>query len=241
MTTDAVVRDEHRRQGAENVSVRNIITSLHLISDVDWKQLFERLSLVDAVLATGGDFESMDFPTRTLYRSAVEELSRGSNRTELEIASAAVLAAKRAGADAPATERARRGDTGYILLAGGRRAFEKAIAYRLPMRNWAARANRSLGVGGYVAAISLVAVILLAAPLLVLSVAGVGLAVLARLACLAPFPRSTPRLHWSIAQSTLALPRPFCRRWSYGMASPRTCARSSPCQRCSPRSKASKT
>ena len=31
----------------------------------------------------------MDFPTRTLYRSAVEELSRGSNRTELDIAGAA--------------------------------------------------------------------------------------------------------------------------------------------------------
>ena len=82
-------------------------------------------------LRRGGDFESMDFPTRTLYRSAVEELSRGSNRTELDIASAAVLAAKQAEADAPATEQARRGDTGYILLAGGRRAFEKAIAYRL--------------------------------------------------------------------------------------------------------------
>ena len=48
-TTDAVVRDVHRQQGAANVSVRNIITSLRLISEVDWKELFERLSLVDAV------------------------------------------------------------------------------------------------------------------------------------------------------------------------------------------------
>ncbi len=88
-TTDLVVRDVHREQGAANVSVRNIITSLRLISDVDWKQLFERLSLVDAVLACDSDFESMDFPTRTLYRSAIEDLSRGSNRTELDIASAA--------------------------------------------------------------------------------------------------------------------------------------------------------
>ena len=109
-TADAVVRDVHRRQGAANVSVRNIITSLRLISDVDWKQLFERLSLVDVVLAADSDFERMDFPTRTLYRSAVEELSRGSNRTELDIASAAVLAAKQAAAEAPATEQARRGD-----------------------------------------------------------------------------------------------------------------------------------
>src|SRR5208337_3982889 len=128
-TTDAVVRDVHRQQGAANVSVRNIITSLRLISDADWQQLFERLSLVDEVLAADSDFESMDFPTRTLYRSAVEDLSRGSDRTELDIATAAVLAAKQAAAEAPATEQARRGDTGYILLAGGRGAFEKAIQY----------------------------------------------------------------------------------------------------------------
>ncbi len=136
----------------------------------------------------GSDFESMDFPTRTLYRSAVEELSRGSNHTELEIASAAVLAAKRAGADAPATEQARRGDAGYILLAGGRRAFEHAVAYRPPMRAWLAKINRSAGVGGYVTAISVVAAILLAAPLFVLSAAGIGFGVLCLLGVLGSIP-----------------------------------------------------
>ena len=187
-TTDLVVRDVHREQGAANVSVRNIITSLRLISDVDWKQLFERLSLVDAVLACDSDFESMDFPTRTLYRSAIEDLSRGSNRTELDIASAAVLAAKQAEAEAPAAEQARRRDTGYILLAGGRRPFEKAISYRLPTRSWAARLNRSTGLGGYLVAISAVAAILLAAPLLALSAEGVDRAVLGVLAALGAIP-----------------------------------------------------
>ena len=134
-TTDTAVRDVHRQQGAANVSVRNIITSLRLISDVDWKQLFERLSLVDAVLAADSGFKSMDFPTRTLYRSAIEDLSRGSKRAELDVASAAVLAARQAKAEAPAMEQERRGDTGYILLAGERRAFEKAIAYRRPSGN----------------------------------------------------------------------------------------------------------
>ena len=138
--------------------------------------------------AGGGDFESMDFPTRTLYRSAVEELSRGSNRTELDVASAAVLAAQQAEADAPEMERARRGDTGYILLAGGRRAFENAIAYRPRMRNWAARLNRSVGVGGYLTAISVVAAILLAVPVFVLSAAGVGPAVLGLLGVLGAIP-----------------------------------------------------
>ena len=187
-TTEIAVRDVHRQQGAANVSVRNIITSLRLISDVDWKQLFERLSLVDAVLAADSGFETMDFPTRTLYRSAIEDLSRGSNRAELDIASAAVLAAKQAEDDAPALERERRGDPGYILLAGGRRAFEKSVAYRRPLRSWASRVNRSVGVGGYVALISLVSAIFLAAPLLALDAAGVGPAVLGLLSILGAIP-----------------------------------------------------
>ena len=49
-TADEVVRDEHQRQGAANVTVRNIITSMRLISDVDWTELFESVSLVDDVL-----------------------------------------------------------------------------------------------------------------------------------------------------------------------------------------------
>ena len=85
-TADAVVRDEHQRQGAGTVTVRNIITSMRLISDVDWTELFERVSLADDALASGSAFRAMDFPTRNLYRSAIEELARGANRTELEIA-----------------------------------------------------------------------------------------------------------------------------------------------------------
>ncbi len=187
-TADSAVRDVHRQQGAANVSVRNVITSLRRISDADWKQVFERLSLVDEVLAADSGFESMDFPTRTLYRSAIEELSRGADREELDIARAAVLAARQAAADAPARERDRRGDTGYILLAGGRSAFEQAIQYRPSMRNWATRINRSAGISGYLTAISVVAAVLLAAPLLALFAAGVGLPVLGLLGALGAIP-----------------------------------------------------
>jgi hypothetical protein len=40
---EAMVRDEHQRQGASNVTVRNIITSMRLISDVNWPD-FLRMS-----------------------------------------------------------------------------------------------------------------------------------------------------------------------------------------------------
>ena len=172
-TTDAVVREEHQRQGAASVTVRNIITSLRLISDVDWTELFERVSLVDRILAAGGIFPEMDFPTRNLYRSAIEQLSRGSGRTELEIAHGAVLAAERAGSEDSATSDDRQTDPGYHLIAGGRAAFEAAIGFRPTWRAWTARANRALGLGGYAGAIVGEAAMILALPLLLLVLAGV--------------------------------------------------------------------
>ncbi len=49
-TSDQMVYDEHQRQGATNVTVRNIITSMRLISDVNWAEFFEAVSLVEAAL-----------------------------------------------------------------------------------------------------------------------------------------------------------------------------------------------
>src|SRR5947207_887611 len=113
-TSEAIVHDEHQRQGASNVTVRNIITSMRLLSDVDWREFFESVSLVDEALRAGSDFGAMDFPSRDLYRRAIEQLARGSNRTELEIAQAALSAAGKAVAG-------RELDPGYYLIAAGRR------------------------------------------------------------------------------------------------------------------------
>ncbi|HET9061947.1 MAG TPA: glycosyl transferase, partial [Candidatus Binatia bacterium] len=40
-TADVIVREEHQRQVSMNVTVRNIITSMRLISAVDWAEIFE--------------------------------------------------------------------------------------------------------------------------------------------------------------------------------------------------------
>jgi len=174
-TADTAVRDVHQRQGASSVTVRNIITSMRQISDVDWPDLVERMSLVDEVLAAGGIFPDMDFPTRNLYRSAVEDLARGSKLGEIDVARRAVqTAAENAPAQAsPADGRA--GEPGYHLLAGGRRAFEAAIGYRPPVPTWPGRLKKSFGIRGYAAAILLVTAIILAIPLLTLTLAAAGL------------------------------------------------------------------
>ncbi len=128
-TADELVHAEHQRQGASNVTVRNIITSMRLLSDVDWPEFFESVSLVDEVLRSGSGFASMDFASRDLYRRAIEQLSRGSTLTELAIARAALSAGDGFGAvDAGDAERRR--DPGYHLIGTGRRVFEKAVGYR---------------------------------------------------------------------------------------------------------------
>jgi cyclic beta-1,2-glucan synthetase len=87
-----MVQEEHQRQGASNVTVRNIITSMRLMSDVDWAEFFESVSLVDEALNAVGEFTAMDFATRNLYRSAIEVLGRGTQVTELAIAKRVIAA-----------------------------------------------------------------------------------------------------------------------------------------------------
>ena len=121
-TAEDLVREEHQTQGGTNVTVRNIITSMRLISDVDWSDLFEKVSLVDDLLRARSDFAGMDFATRNLYRTAIEKIARNSERTEFEITQMALDAAQEEigrGQGTDAVDR-RKSDPGYHLIAGGR-------------------------------------------------------------------------------------------------------------------------
>ena len=69
-TAEEVVAVEYRRQTAMNATVRNVITSMRLISALDWAAFFESVSLVDEVLAAHEGYRAMDFGTRDYYRHA---------------------------------------------------------------------------------------------------------------------------------------------------------------------------
>jgi cyclic beta-1,2-glucan synthetase len=163
LSVDEVVQHAQQRQGASNVTVRNVITSIRLISDIDWTELFESMSLVDARLRAGSAFGTMDFPTRNLYRSAIEQLARGSSANELEIADLALELAHAAVAAAGDTARAgRAGEPGYHLIAEGRRALEQTLEFRPPSRLRVTRFSVRLGIGGYVGTILTLATLLVA-------------------------------------------------------------------------------
>ncbi len=163
-TPDQIVASVNHQQGAASLTVRNVITSMRLISEVDWTDLFERISLVDQVLRSHPGFAEMDFPTRNLYRDAVEALARGAPVSEIEIARRVVADAAAQGASrAPAAGAmpGRETDPGYYLLADGRAAFEAEIGYRPPVALWLRRLTRQAGLGGYLGRIGLIVALLL--------------------------------------------------------------------------------
>ena len=204
-TSDEIVRDEQQRQGASNVTVRNLITSMRLLSDVDWPEFFESVSLVDDLLRSGSAFAELDFPTRNLYRRAIERFARGSKLTELEVAAAALAAANEPDATDDRHAGCRRTDPGYYLIANGRRAFEATIGYRNPRFTWPRRFELAAGVGNYLAAIALVGAVALSLPLFVLnawSIPRVHLALLALLGLI-------PSLDAAIALVNRAVMRAF--------------------------------
>nr|WIE91350.1 glucoamylase family protein [Mesorhizobium sp. WSM4875] len=172
-TVDAAVNDEQQKQISANVTVRNIITSMRRMSDVDWTEIIERVTLIDAILADGCSFAEMDFPTRNLYRTAVEELARGSGLSELEIAHRAVLTGAQAESETLESDK-RQTDPGYYLCAGGRVEFEAEVGFRPRPRLLFGRFYRTLGIGGYIGAGAIVAALLLAMPIVVHAQASPG-------------------------------------------------------------------
>ncbi len=123
VSAQEIVRQEHQKQASLNVSVRNIITSMRLILELDWKVFFEEASFLEEALRKWPGYPAMDFPSRDLYRHAVEELAKGSGREELDVAA---LVLQEAASDAACP------DPGYVLIGAGRKKFEKSLGYRAP-------------------------------------------------------------------------------------------------------------
>ncbi|OJH43332.1 hypothetical protein [Paracoccus sp. SM22M-07] len=145
---DSVVRHAQERLGASNVTLRNVITAFRSLSATDWNDLFEDVSLVEAGLRRHPGHAAMDFASRNLYRSAIEELSRGSGSPETQLADMTVELAARA---APATAAS---DPGWHLIDRGRPALERAIGFRPAPRLWLRRLGKSAGLAGYLALIA---------------------------------------------------------------------------------------
>jgi cyclic beta-1,2-glucan synthetase len=198
-TAEETVRLEHQRQAAMNVTVRNVITSMRLISWFDWATFVEDVSLVDVVLRSRPSFGAMDFATRDRYRHAVEVLARRSGETEVAVARAALERADRGRQDeqvdgppavpAATPDGGHPAEPGYYLIGDGRAEFEEALGVRMP---FARRFRRAFAASpaGYVGSVAFATVLVAAVPILLAGWLGASGPALALISILALFPAS---------------------------------------------------
>ncbi len=167
-TPEEMVRVVHQRQAMMNVTVRNVITSMRLISWFDWSGFVESVSMVDDVLCSRSAFGDMDFATRNQYRDAIENMSRRSGLSEIAVARKAVelAAATPPVDDVTPSQAARRRDPGYYLIAEGRPDFERAVGVRIGVPERLRRGFINAAGIGYLSTIIFFSALILAVPLL---------------------------------------------------------------------------
>ncbi|MHC1712334.1 MAG: glucoamylase family protein [Solidesulfovibrio sp.] len=133
-----------RTAATNQISIANSIGSLRFIGAMDWKEYVESLSVVERTLREdpAGMHGLQDFTTRDRYRHAIEDVARGSGRSELAVAREAILLARTAAARLGASDRT--AHVGYYLIDHGRPVLERAVDGRLSWKSWASRASRTV-------------------------------------------------------------------------------------------------
>lgn len=125
---EQLVNSEHQLMAAAQATVGNIITSMRLLSTLDWRDFFESVSLVDPLLGEdpAGVYAHMDFATRDRYRHAVERVSKRTAIDELVVAGHAVKLAE--DADDVGLNGSAKTHVGYYLIGDGLTELEGALS-----------------------------------------------------------------------------------------------------------------
>ncbi|HEY0367291.1 MAG TPA: protein ndvB, partial [Pyrinomonadaceae bacterium] len=126
-TVEQIIHSEHQRQAAAQVTVGNIITSMRLLSTLDWNEFFEKVSLIERLLEKdpAGVYAQMEFASRDRYRHVIERISKRTRTDELDIGQAAIdLAAQ------PHENSRAQHHVGYYLIDDGLTQLETKFRYR---------------------------------------------------------------------------------------------------------------
>ncbi|MFP1839459.1 GH36-type glycosyl hydrolase domain-containing protein [Lonsdalea quercina] len=136
LTTDAMIHRFNQQQAINQLSVSNSIASLRQLSETNWPDFAESMSLVEQRLLQdpAGIYAAMHFDTRDYYRHTIEILSRQCPYSEIEVADAVLAMAK------AAPEGGRKRHVGYYLVDKGRAALEQQLQVHYPpftrLRHW---------------------------------------------------------------------------------------------------------
>ena len=187
-SVEQIIHNEHQRQAAAQVTVGNIITSMRLLSTLDWNDFFEQVSLIEPLL--GNDpadvYLRMEFASRDRYRHVIERISKRTKTSELKIAEAVV---KLAAEVSDQNELAKK-HVGYYLIDEGLPQLEALFRYRPTVGEKFRRFLLRRRTDSYLGTISALTVLLLGFLLAAMYYAGANWIILILAGVLALIPAS---------------------------------------------------
>src|SRR4029077_6755005 len=150
-----LVHQENQSQASDQVSVSHSISSLRLLSAIDWKEFVETLSLVEQTLRgePAGVYGDMDFATRDRYRHVVETLARYSALSEIEVGRKAVELPRES--EQQKGRKDRTAHVGFYLIDKGLPRLERASGARWRWKGFVERNFRKFPFTFYVGGIFL--------------------------------------------------------------------------------------
>lgn len=120
-----VIHREQAGQSAKQVSIANDVTSLRRLAQLDWRECFEQLSLVEGILRRDPIYAASDFSTRDRCRRAVEGIARYSKSREIDVAERAIQCSEQSSGE-------RTAHVAYFLIDRGRLLLESLSGCSLP-------------------------------------------------------------------------------------------------------------
>ncbi len=145
--SNEIIKEVERRKTIDDVAFSSAIISLIALSQLSWSEIFEEMSPVDSILKhdPARIYQSMNFATRDNYRHALEEVSRGSNFSERDVAEALIQLGQN-GKDEITRH------VGYYLIDKGRAQLEAKVHCHLTLmqkiRRWMAAHSTLVYLGG---------------------------------------------------------------------------------------------
>ncbi|HEU0252125.1 MAG TPA: hypothetical protein VFR12_03770, partial [Pyrinomonadaceae bacterium] len=209
-STEQVIQLEHQRQASSQVTVANIITSMRLLSTLDWREFFESVSLIDSLLSADPEraYDRMDFATRNRYRHVIERLSKRTGVAELEIGRRVLELAQRA--DQSSARKDVTNHVGYYLIDDGLPQLERLLAFHPRPREQVVRLIRRHPTLTYLGTIAVVSLLIVALLAVYVAAAGATVLMIAVVAFLSVIPASelaASLINWAV---TLCVkPRPL--------------------------------
>ena len=155
LSVEQLVHQENQSQASDQVSVSHSISSLRLLSAIDWKEFVETLSLVEQTLRgePADVYGDMDFATRDRYRHVVETLARYSALSEIEVARKAVELAQESAQQKGREDRT--AHVGFYLIDKGLPRLERASGARWRWKGFVERSIRKFPFTFYIGGIFL--------------------------------------------------------------------------------------